>query len=270
MYHSWCKVLKDAPCNRCCNYFFLPRRENHSVFDSEAFRHGYKLNKKFRFSSPPTLTRVSLFSKSHQFLLVTCWWDSSHYHFQQRKLYVRCMFVGAAQIVFDVVNCMILNQTNGSDCGLHAIASATELAHEFLPVGKHWHYASPLCCYAWRIMWIEDGVDPLQHLPNQCYCPTNVTYFVYQRIKILNDVVDLKKQQEYKGKDTGGVLRDVFSAFWYRMQSQSHSMVALLSFQRLLLIVKWLFSALLEQWCHMAAGCVLSYPCTSPVHASIP
>ena len=39
-------------------------------------------------------------------------------------------------IIFDVANCM--SQPNGSDCGVYAIAAATELAYGYDPVFCHW------------------------------------------------------------------------------------------------------------------------------------
>ncbi len=42
----------------------------------------------------------------------------------------------APKLHFDIVN--VMSQTNGSDCGLHAIAAATELVYGFDPVFCQW------------------------------------------------------------------------------------------------------------------------------------
>ncbi len=66
-------------------------------------------------------------------------YDSSHYpsvSLSTKKDICSLVQPKSDVLLFDVANCM--SQTNGSDCSLHAIASATEPAHGFDPVFCQW------------------------------------------------------------------------------------------------------------------------------------
>ncbi len=85
-----------------------------------------------------TVSNINVSTKS-EFSDAVVIYDSSHYpsvSISTKKAICSLVQPKSDVLLFDVANCM--SQTNGSDCGLHAIASATELAHGFDPVFCQW------------------------------------------------------------------------------------------------------------------------------------